>query len=78
MFGRFFSRNQDLALVGSVISILLILFAPIPSMLLDLLIIFNFAFALTLLLLDLLRRRSRSNSRPSRRCCWSRRCSACR
>jgi flagellar biosynthesis protein FlhA len=51
MLGRFFGRNQDLVLVGAVISILLILFAPIPSVLLDLLIIFNFAFALTLLLL---------------------------
>jgi flagellar biosynthesis protein FlhA len=51
MLGRAFSRNQDLVLVGAVISILMILFAPIPSMLLDLLIIFNFAFALTLLML---------------------------
>src|SRR6185369_16936384 len=51
MFARAFGRNQDLVLVGAVISILLILFAPIPSVLLDLLIIFNFAFALTLLLL---------------------------
>lgn len=51
MFGRAFGRNQDLVLVGAVISILLILFAPIPSVLLDLLIILNFAFALTLLLL---------------------------
>jgi flagellar biosynthesis protein FlhA len=51
MFSRAFGRNQDLVLVGAVISILLILFAPIPSVLLDLLIIFNFAFALTLLLL---------------------------
>jgi flagellar biosynthesis protein FlhA len=51
MLTRFFGRNQDLVLVTAVISILLILFAPIPSVLLDLLIIFNFAFALTLLLL---------------------------
>jgi flagellar biosynthesis protein FlhA len=51
MLGRAFGRNQDLVLVGAVISILLILFAPIPSVLLDLLIILNFAFALTLLLL---------------------------
>jgi flagellar biosynthesis protein FlhA len=51
MLGRALGRNQDLLLVGAVISILLILFAPIPSVLLDLLIILNFAFALTLLLL---------------------------
>jgi flagellar biosynthesis protein FlhA len=47
----FFGRNHDLALVIGVISILLILFAPIPPMLLDLLIITNFAFGLTILLL---------------------------
>jgi flagellar biosynthesis protein FlhA len=46
-----FGRNKDLVLVGAVIAILLILFAPIPSTLLDLLIILNFAFALTMLLL---------------------------
>jgi flagellar biosynthesis protein FlhA len=46
-----FARNKDLVLVGAVIAILLILFAPIPSTLLDLLIILNFAFALTMLLL---------------------------
>jgi flagellar biosynthesis protein FlhA len=51
MLSRALGRNQDLLLVGAVIAILLILFAPIPSLLLDLLIIFNFAFALTLLLL---------------------------
>ncbi|HKR23750.1 MAG TPA: flagellar biosynthesis protein FlhA [Allosphingosinicella sp.] len=51
MFGKLLGRNQDLFLVGGVIAILLILFAPIPSVLLDLLIIFNFAFALTLLML---------------------------
>lgn len=43
--------NMDLALVIGVIAILLILFAPIPAPLLDLLIILNFAFGLTILLL---------------------------
>jgi len=47
------SRNQDLILVGAVLSILLVLFAPIPPVLLDLLIVLNFAFALTILLLTL-------------------------
>ncbi|GLK50171.1 flagellar biosynthesis protein FlhA [Brevundimonas intermedia] len=46
-------RNQDLVLVVAVISILLVLFAPIPPVALDLLIIVNFAFALTILLLTL-------------------------
>lgn len=44
-------RNGDLVLVGMVVAILLILFTPIPSALLDLLILVNFAFALTILLL---------------------------
>jgi flagellar biosynthesis protein FlhA len=48
-----FGRNQDLFLVFAVLSILLVLFAPIPPVLLDLLIILNFAFALTILLLTL-------------------------
>jgi flagellar biosynthesis protein FlhA len=48
---QFFGRNSDLALVIGVIAILLILFAPIPPVLLDLLIITNFAFGLTILLL---------------------------
>ncbi len=44
-------RNSDLALVVGVVLILLILFAPIPAPLLDLLFIVNIAFALTILLL---------------------------
>jgi flagellar biosynthesis protein FlhA len=51
MFKRFFKNNSDLALVGGVICILLILFAPIPTALLDFLIILNFSFALTILML---------------------------
>lgn len=51
MFRQVLGRNQDLFLVIGVISILLILFAPIPTVLLDLLIILNFAFALSILLL---------------------------
>ena len=47
----FFGRNQDLALVVAIISILLILFSPIPPMLLDLCIIVNFALGLTILLM---------------------------
>jgi flagellar biosynthesis protein FlhA len=46
-----FGRNQDLFLVGVVLSILLVLFTPIPAVLLDLLIIVNFSFGLTILLL---------------------------
>ncbi len=51
MFGRFFRNNSDLALVGAVIGILAILFAPIPTGLLDFLIVVNIAFALTILML---------------------------
>jgi flagellar biosynthesis protein FlhA len=46
-----FTNNRDLALVFGVISILLILFSPIPPALLDLLIIANFALGLTILML---------------------------
>ena len=46
-----FGKHQDLALVGGVLAILLILFSPIPPVLLDLCIIVNFAFAMTILLL---------------------------
>lgn len=46
-----FGKNHDLALVIAVLGILLILFAPVPPVLLDLFIIVNFAFAMTILLL---------------------------
>ena len=51
MLKSLFGRNQDLALVVAVVSILLILFAPIPPVLLDLFIIVNFSFGLTILML---------------------------
>lgn len=44
-------RHADLVLVFAVVGILLILFAPIPAVMLDLLIIVNFSFAFTILLL---------------------------
>jgi len=47
----FFQKNHDLVLVGGVVGILLILFAPIPPVLLDLLIITNFALGLSILLM---------------------------
>ena len=51
MFGDLFRKNQDLFLVFVVVSILLVLFAPVPPVLLDLLIIINFSLALTILLM---------------------------
>ncbi|MBP2161162.1 MULTISPECIES: flagellar biosynthesis protein FlhA [Asticcacaulis] len=51
MLKKFFNNNHDLVLVGGVIAILLILFSPIPAVLLDLLIISNFAFAMMVLLM---------------------------
>jgi flagellar biosynthesis protein FlhA len=51
VFGDFFGKNSDLILVFGVIAILLVLFAPIPPVLIDLLIVLNFAFGLTILLL---------------------------
>lgn len=51
MFKRLIASNNDLFLVGGMIGILMILFAPIPTSLLDFLIILNFSFALTILML---------------------------
>ena len=45
------SRHTDLVLVALLLGILTVLFAPIPSGLLDFLILLNFSFALLLLLL---------------------------
>ncbi|HEX8611908.1 MAG TPA: flagellar biosynthesis protein FlhA [Telluria sp.] len=48
---KFFGRNTDLVMVALVVGVLAVLFAPIPSGLLDFLIITNFSFALLILLL---------------------------
>ena len=48
---RIFSNNADLVMVGLVMGILTVLFAPIPSGLLDFLILTNFSFALLIMLL---------------------------
>jgi flagellar biosynthesis protein FlhA len=48
---RFLKNNKDLALVGCVLLVLLILFAPIPPAMLDLSIITNLGLAITILLL---------------------------
>lgn len=53
MFERLYRDNRDLILVGSLLGILMILFAPIPPTLIDLSIIANFGFALTILLMTL-------------------------
>jgi flagellar biosynthesis protein FlhA len=51
MLRRFIKSNSDLFLVGGVIGILLVLFVPIPTSLLDFLIILNFSFGMTILML---------------------------
>jgi flagellar biosynthesis protein FlhA len=48
---RFFGRHSDIALVVLVLGVLVVLFAPIPSALLDFLILSNFSFAFLILLL---------------------------
>lgn len=48
---RALEGNKDLALVGATIAILIILFVPIPTPLIDLAIILNFGFALSILML---------------------------
>jgi flagellar biosynthesis protein FlhA len=47
----FFGRHSDIALVLLVLGVLTVLFAPIPTPLLDFLILTNFSFALLILLL---------------------------
>ena len=51
MISSFIRSNRDLALVGCMILILIVLFAPIPAVVLDLSILINFGLALTILLL---------------------------
>lgn len=48
---RFFGRHSDVAMVLLVLGVLVVLFAPIPSGLLDFLILANFSFAFLILLL---------------------------
>jgi len=48
---KVFGNQGDLVLVASIIGILMLLFTPIPSWLLDFLLITNFSFALLILLL---------------------------
>jgi flagellar biosynthesis protein FlhA len=48
---RFFGKHSDIAMVLLVIGVLVVLFAPIPSPLLDFLILTNFSFAFLILLL---------------------------
>ncbi|MGE4240208.1 flagellar biosynthesis protein FlhA [Ramlibacter sp.] len=48
---RVFGRHSDIALVALVLGILVVLFAPIPSGLLDFLLLANFSFAFLILLL---------------------------
>jgi len=48
---QFFGKNSDVAMVLLVLGVLVVLFAPIPSSVLDFLILTNFSFALLILLL---------------------------
>lgn len=48
---KLFGENSDLVLVLAMVGILLVLFMPIPSQLLDVLLILNFSFALLILLI---------------------------
>ncbi len=48
---QFFGTSSELALVLVMIGILLVLFTPIPSGLLDFLLLVNFSFGLMILLL---------------------------
>jgi flagellar biosynthesis protein FlhA len=49
--GRFFGKHSDIAIVLLVLAVLVVLFAPIPSGVLDFLILSNFSFGFLILLL---------------------------
>ncbi|HEX5682641.1 MAG TPA: flagellar biosynthesis protein FlhA [Ideonella sp.] len=49
--GGFFSRHSDIAMIALVLGVLVVLFTPIPSGVLDFLILSNFCFAFLILLL---------------------------
>jgi flagellar biosynthesis protein FlhA len=51
MLGRLYHNNRDLMLVGALLAILTVLFAPIPPALVDFAIVANFGLALTILLM---------------------------
>jgi flagellar biosynthesis protein FlhA len=51
MLNRFFKENKEFGLVAGMLLILGILFAPIPSMVLDFAILLNLGFALTILMM---------------------------
>ncbi|NJM51340.1 MAG: FHIPEP family type III secretion protein [Sphingomonadales bacterium] len=51
MFKKFINNNNDLFLVFGMVTILLVLFAPVPTTILDFLIILNFSFGMTVLML---------------------------
>ncbi len=57
MIARLYRNNRDLLLVGALLAILTILFAPIPPAAIDIAIIANFGFALTILLMTFYVRR---------------------
>jgi flagellar biosynthesis protein FlhA len=48
---KLFANNTDLLLVALVMGVLVVLFAPIPSMLLDVLLLLNFSLALLVLMM---------------------------
>lgn len=51
MLARLYNNNRDLMLVGALLAILTVLFAPIPPAVIDFAIIANFGLALTILLM---------------------------
>ena len=77
LMSQLWSGRRDLVLVGLMIGILLVLFTPIPSPFLDVLLVINITLALLILLATFFTE-TPSSSRPSRpSCCW-RRCSGWR
>ncbi|KRG78430.1 flagellar biosynthesis protein FlhA [Stenotrophomonas ginsengisoli] len=50
LFGQLWEGKRDLAMVGLVLGVLIVLFVPVPPMLLDLLLVLNISMALLILL----------------------------
>ena len=50
LFAQFWSGRRDLALIALVVGVLVVLFVPIPSMLLDFLLVINISMAMLVLL----------------------------
>ncbi len=69
------AARGEVALAIGIVGIIVLLILPIPSFVLDMLLAISITSAVLILMTALLIKK-RSNSPPSRPCCWWRPCSA--